>query len=723
MKKLISLIISIIMLAALPTLNIQALNIEEAAAKSWNAMAIKYSTRTKLPIMINSENGERIPKTEGFEFKTDPEGGIEMGVPSYEVFPGSNGASIITGKHKTPLGGLSVDISLDDFDFTNDKHHISNNIGILWTEEPISDVNALENGDYTRFYGLGRLIPTKKDEPGFAQGVPARDADPAELSGKALYINLSSHFNTRNTDPKIATTLNIVYFDGHFINEKDGFYGYSWEFTVNSDIEPYIDDFKPAGSFDSIDLSNGLVLTVKEDIELGYIVNINGKDYYRGGDVAYFPSADTNGYALSDITELDIDNNGSAPVSMKDAGKDIDLSGLRDCGDGYLTIGVTSIDDMDMIHGANITVNKINTIPASEYCGESGCKHPETEWITVKEVNCGNDGIYENICTLCGARLDKKTISATNDHIYPENWTVEKDSTCVELGIKVKECSVCGDEIAEKINYKQHSEAWRTIAPTCIEQGVNECYCEICNTVFTDKNIILEKTDHIPGGWHITKEPSTDKEGEQTKYCINCNTVLEKKSIPMLEKPPFNDISHNAWYYEAAAYCTNKGYLKGVDKDRFDPDSNLTREQFVTILARVDGADLTHYTESNFTDVNTASWYSSSVIWAESKGYVQGIGNGKFGIGVDMTREQLATLFCRYAKAKNTDVSYEADLSEYTDASDISSWAYDSCVWAVEAKLINSTSGKDKIFSPQMTVTRAQAAQIFMNYDKNILNG
>ena len=180
----------------------------------------------------------------------------------------------------------------------------------------------------------------------------------------------------------------------------------------------------------------------------------------------------------------------------------------------------------------------------------------------------------------------------------------------------------------------------------------------------------------------------------------------------------FVDVPEDAWYYDAAYYCAGKGYITGNDKGEFMPNANLTREQFVVILARVAGADLSKYAENNFfTDVKEGAWYDLAIRWAYEEGLVLGVDASTFGVGQAMTREQIATMFFRYANLTGSDMSGKADLTTYTDGASISSWAKDACAWAVDAGIIKSTSTSKLVFSPKMTVTRAQAAQIFMNYD------
>ncbi|MBR5515254.1 MAG: hypothetical protein IKU52_03520 [Clostridia bacterium] len=84
---------------------------------------------------------------------------------------------------------------------------------------------------------------------------------------------------------------------------------------------------------------------------------------------------------------------------------------------------------------------------------------------------------------------------------------------------------------------------------------------------------------------------------------------------------------------------------------------------------------------------------------------------------MNIDRESLATLFYRYAEKQGIDVSKKADMSKYSDLATISSWSGEACAWAVNAGLLSSTDTKVFTLSPKMTVTRAQAAKIFMSYD------
>ncbi|MBE6574049.1 MAG: hypothetical protein E7652_06625 [Ruminococcaceae bacterium] len=235
------------------------------------------------------------------------------------------------------------------------------------------------------------------------------------------------------------------------------------------------------------------------------------------------------------------------------------------------------------------------------------------------------------------------------------------------------------------VYYQGNYDAWINIG------GSNQ---SAFNNTFKDENNVITNTE------------------------INC----DKTTIPFgLDDNEFRfpDVANEkAWYYDEVYYCEDNGYITGTDKGTFNPNGNLTREQFVVILARVSGADLSKYINSKFADVKATAWYAPSVIWANEEGYVNGVGDGtKFGVGQNMTREQLATMFFRYAKANGVNVEGKADLSDFADAAKVGSWAKEACEWAVKSELIGSTSTTAKTLAPQMAVTRGQAAKIFMSYD------
>ena len=94
-----------------------------------------------------------------------------------------------------------------------------------------------------------------------------------------------------------------------------------------------------------------------------------------------------------------------------------------------------------------------------------------------------------------------------------------------------------------------------------------------------------------------------------------------------------------------------------------------------------------------------------------------GYGDGRFGPKDNITREQFAAILYRYSAFKSCDTSGTADLSAYTDASEISDWAAEAMQWANAQGLITGRTATTLV--PWGEATRAEAAVILMRYVGN----
>ena len=189
-------------------------------------------------------------------------------------------------------------------------------------------------------------------------------------------------------------------------------------------------------------------------------------------------------------------------------------------------------------------------------------------------------------------------------------------------------------------------------------------------------------------------------------------------TVTFAEAPlPFPDVAEGDWFYDAVRYAYETGLMDGVGDNLFAPNSETTRAQLVTILYRLEGEPEVSGT-SGFTDVEAGTWYTDAVAWAAANGIVNGVSETEFAPGKDITREQLATILFRYAEAKGYDVSARADLSAYTDADQIQSYAAESVAWAVAEGLIQGF--EDNTLRPAGNATRAQIATILMRFCEGV---
>ena len=181
----------------------------------------------------------------------------------------------------------------------------------------------------------------------------------------------------------------------------------------------------------------------------------------------------------------------------------------------------------------------------------------------------------------------------------------------------------------------------------------------------------------------------------------------------------YSDVTEDMWAYDDIMYVTENGLMNGTGGSSFSPAVSLTRSMVVTVLYRMEGSPRTNFTEL-FLDVADRQFYSEAVIWAKQNGIVTATsftewGEEYFSPDRDITRQELATMFVRFAKYKNIDTANTASLDKFTDKASVADWASDAMKWATNVGLINGT-GNGTTLSPTGKATREQFAAIIHRY-------
>lgn len=183
---------------------------------------------------------------------------------------------------------------------------------------------------------------------------------------------------------------------------------------------------------------------------------------------------------------------------------------------------------------------------------------------------------------------------------------------------------------------------------------------------------------------------------------------------------PFEDVKSGQWFADAAVFCYVNEVINGMDEYTFLPNGKLTRAQFVTMLANLEGVNLKNYSVNKFTDVKSTHWYYGAVAWAYQNGIVAGTSDTKFSPNMQINRETLSRIMMLYMQKKGYVVTVDQNaLNKYTDRSSVSSWAVDGMKYMVCAGLISGMT--DTTVGPRGVVTRAQAARILMLYMQTYL--
>lgn len=212
--------------------------------------------------------------------------------------------------------------------------------------------------------------------------------------------------------------------------------------------------------------------------------------------------------------------------------------------------------------------------------------------------------------------------------------------------------------------------------------------------VVPDTGYKLESVTVVTGnaaasGVAVTKVLSGTYTGYYT-FTMPASDVVVKVSFAR-DGVPFVDVRPYQWHYSAVYYVYTNGLMEG-DGLYFRPDDSMTRAMFWTVLARIDG--------ENITGLN---WAAQARAWAMREGVSDGTDpNGK------VTREQMVTMLWRYLNGPDG----TASLSGYADAGQVSSWAQEAMSWAVGRGIIEGMGASE--LNPRGTATRAQCATIFM---------
>ena len=178
----------------------------------------------------------------------------------------------------------------------------------------------------------------------------------------------------------------------------------------------------------------------------------------------------------------------------------------------------------------------------------------------------------------------------------------------------------------------------------------------------------------------------------------------------------FADVQPSDWYYNAVGYAVFNGLFNGTSDTTFSPNTPMTRGMFVTVLGRIAGVpDSYGRTKSTpFNDVTQADYFFPYAVWANDNSIVTGVGGNSFAPNGEITREQMAAILFRYADKFGYDLTYSGEqYNTFTDTPSVSYYAVTAMQWATTQGIINGAESK---LNPQDMASRAQVAQIFLNF-------
>ena len=195
----------------------------------------------------------------------------------------------------------------------------------------------------------------------------------------------------------------------------------------------------------------------------------------------------------------------------------------------------------------------------------------------------------------------------------------------------------------------------------------------------------------ISNGGSIAKLPKPD--------IYNSETVVKTEI--------FDDIKDVEWAREAIENLSKSGIISGTGNNKFEPMRNITREEFVKLVVITFGLyDVS--LKSDFADTNPDGWYSSYIASAKKENIITGISETHFGLGQNITRQDMAVMLYKGAIRKGYTFG-ETEL-DFSDSNEISDYALEAVKALFSRNIINGMG--DGSFKPNENATRAQAAKM-----------
>lgn len=231
------------------------------------------------------------------------------------------------------------------------------------------------------------------------------------------------------------------------------------------------------------------------------------------------------------------------------------------------------------------------------------------------------------------------TVPATG-HDYETKFDWAEDGSSAKLTLTCKK----GDDTQTPEVTVTKDEA-NSVAATCEKAGKNVF---VATATYDGKEYTDTKTVAVPAlGHHFVDG-----------ICDRCGAI----------SLPFTDVHENDWFYNQVAYVYNHKLMNGTSDTTFEPNAPLTRAMMVQILYNKEGRPATATNSNPYVDVPKNAWYYDAVQWAYENKVTNGTSDTTFEPESNVTREQFAKFM--YSYAGSPAVSGKLDFVDANQVSD-----------------------------------------------------
>lgn len=223
-------------------------------------------------------------------------------------------------------------------------------------------------------------------------------------------------------------------------------------------------------------------------------------------------------------------------------------------------------------------------------------------------------------------------------------------------------------------------------------------YIALCMDAFSEETVASLMEGKIP----IEFEPLYEAIEEEAMVILGFTEKGEPTHV-------FDDLNDYIWAEKAIASLFDHDIINGVSDFSFSPAATVTREQFAKMLCVAFQIEVASEIPV-FSDVAEEAWFYPYVSTMASRNLIQGIGDGMFGSGQNITRQDMAVLMFRIGEALGAFHRSNLKKTDFEDDRYIASYAKTAVITLKEFGII--TGNELNCFNPTMSATRAEAAQM-----------
>jgi len=254
-------------------------------------------------------------------------------------------------------------------------------------------------------------------------------------------------------------------------------------------------------------------------------------------------------------------------------------------------------------------------------------------------------------------------------------------------------------------------------------------YADILQDMYFNMMVTFDNYDDIVSAFNSAKATALTKVAEKQNQTVSNNTSSNKGSsssgrvikitkpqvtedkedkeevvITPSKKAPFTDIDDLSYGIDAINRLYQDGVISGDGDGLFRPYDTVKREEFTKMLSSA--FDIISDTEIAFSDVNKDMWYYAYIKNLYGAGIIKGTSENTFGIGENLTRQDLAVMLYRFLNEEskaNKEVKFNDDNA-------ISDYAKEAVYALNHIGIVNGYN--DNTFNPLKLATRQETAQL-----------